>query len=240
MGRNGEDAVRISALSRWLMGTALVLMMVIVPAVHYRQTYRYAKRLRPVVEGKVYRSGCLTADGFRDAIQKYKIKTVINLQDEAPDPAVLNHYFTTRTTLESEVCKSMGVKFLFLHVELVNSRDFPQKHAPTVEKFLKLMDDPDTYPVLLHCKAGLHRTGVLAAMYRLEYEGWSANEALHELKNHGFGEFVSSSANPYIVQYVLQYHPRRQPVSVPGHQHIREMPQRLPAGDAPPTGPDGE
>lgn len=235
-----------STLFRWTMGTVLVLMMVLVPTVHYRQTYRYAKRLRPVVEGRVYRSGCLTADGFRDAIHKYKIKTVINLQDEAPDPAVLNHYFTTRTTLESEVCKDLGVKFIFLPVELVNSRDFPRTHAPTVERFLQLMDDPDTYPVLLHCKAGLHRTGVLAAMFRIEYDGWAPYEALRELKNHGFGEFVSSSANPYIVQYILQYQPRRQPVSLPAAHHVPLLPQRLPQGDAPPenefrrNGPDDE
>ncbi len=198
----------ISNFWRWTMGASLVLFMVLVPTVHYRQTYRYAKRLRTVTEGKMYRSGCLTAEGFRDAVEKYKIKTIINLQDEAPDPAVLNHYFTLRTTPESEICRELGVKFVFLPVELVNSRQFPKIHPPTVDAFLKLLDDPNTYPVLIHCKAGLHRTGVLAALYRQEYEGWTPAEALRELKNHGFGEYVSSSANPYIVQYVLQYQPR--------------------------------
>jgi len=51
------------------MGILLILMMVVVPSVHYRQTYRYAKRLRPVTEGKVYRSGCLMADGLEEAIK---------------------------------------------------------------------------------------------------------------------------------------------------------------------------
>ncbi len=188
----------------------ILLMMVLVPAVHYRATYRHSKRLRTVTEGKVYRGGCLTAAGLRDAIQKYKIKTVINLQEEAPDPEILNHYYTLKTTAESAVCKSMGVKFVFLPVELVYSRDYPRKQPSTFAKFLSLMDDPDIYPVLLHCKAGLHRTGVLAALYRQEYEGWTPEEALRELKGHGFGEYVSSSANPYIVQYVLHYRPRNQ------------------------------
>jgi tyrosine-protein phosphatase SIW14 len=207
------------------MGIALVVMMVLVPAVHYRQTYRYAKRLRTVSEAKVYRSGCLTAAGFRDAIAKYGIKTVINLQDESPDPAVPNHYFTFQTTPESEVCKSMGAKFVFLPVELVNGRDFPRTHAPTIDTFLKLMDDPASYPVLIHCRAGLHRTGVLTALYRQEYQGWSREEALRELKNNGFGEFVSSAANPYIVQYILQYERRSEEVGVRS-EHIGVMGER--------------
>src|SRR5689334_14169529 len=111
-------------------------MMVLVPAARYRELYRYAKRLRTVTEGKVYRGGCLTANGLRAAIQKDKIKLVINLQDEAPDPDLLNHYFTLRTTPESEVCREMGVDFRFLHVELVNGKEFPRKHPPTVETFL--------------------------------------------------------------------------------------------------------
>ena len=85
----------------------------------------------------------------------------------------------------------MGVKFVFLPVELVNGREFPRKHPPTIDAFLALMDDQSTYPVLIHCRAGLHRTGVLAALYRQEYEGWTSAEALRELKNHGFGEFVA-------------------------------------------------
>ena len=70
------------------------------------------------------------------------------------------------------------------------------------------MDDPASYPVLIHCKAGLHRTGILAALYRMEYEGWTREEALHELKAHGYGEFASTAANHYINQYVLGYQPR--------------------------------
>ena len=214
------------------MGILMVLMAIVIPTVHYRQTYRFAKRLRTVEAGKLYRSGCLMADGLRAAIKDKKIKTVVNLQDEAPDPAVSKNYFTLATVPESEVCKEMGVKFIFLPVDLVNSREFPRKHAPTVEAFLKIMDDPANYPVLIHCKAGLHRTGCLAAMYREEYDHWTPAQALRELKNNGFGEFVSSSANPYIVQYVLQYQPRWRNADNP----FRATSLHAPESPAPATG----
>lgn len=195
--------------ARWGLGLTLALVLVAVPYAHYRHCYTYAKRLRPVEEGKVYRSGCLTAAGLRDAITAHKIRTVINLMDEAPDPDLRASYLDARTTRESELCASLGAEMVFLNVDLVPVARAGKDRPPTVGRFLKIMDDPERYPVLIHCKAGLHRTGCLCALYRVEYQGWDRLEALRELKSHGFGEFASTSANAYIVQYVLKYEPTR-------------------------------
>ena len=70
------------------------------------------------------------------------------------------------------------------------------------------MDDPESHPVLLHCRAGLHRTGVLVATYRQEFDGWGPFAALQELKEHGFGDKAATAANDYIRQYVLNFRPR--------------------------------
>jgi tyrosine-protein phosphatase SIW14 len=71
--------------------------------------------------------------------------------------------------------------------------------------------------VLLHCKAGLHRTGVLVATYRLEYEGWTPAAALAELRANGFGEWASTAANDYILDYILAYRPGVRRQAVAGH-----------------------
>ncbi|RDJ26709.1 protein-tyrosine-phosphatase [Bosea caraganae] len=42
-------------------------------------------------------------------------------------------------------------------------------------------------PVLLHCQHGADRTGVVTAMYRMVFQGWSREQALDELRNGGFG-----------------------------------------------------
>lgn len=42
-------------------------------------------------------------------------------------------------------------------------------------------------PVLIHCKHGQNRTGLIAAMYRIVYQGWSKAQALDEMRNGGFG-----------------------------------------------------
>src|SRR5438876_16354 len=77
-----------------------------------------------------------------------------------------------------------------------------------IDQFLTILDDPAARPVLLHCKAGLHRTGILAAVYRMEYEGWGPYRALEELKAHGFGDAAATAANDYIQQYIVNYRPR--------------------------------
>lgn len=41
--------------------------------------------------------------------------------------------------------------------------------------------------VLIHCKHGQNRTGLIAAMYRVIYQNWSKEQALAEMRGGGFG-----------------------------------------------------
>jgi protein tyrosine/serine phosphatase len=43
-------------------------------------------------------------------------------------------------------------------------------------------------PVLMHCKHGSDRTGLMAAMYRVVIQGWSKEDALSEMTQGGFGD----------------------------------------------------
>lgn len=182
--------------------------MLYAPFLYYRYTLEHTKRLRPIVDGRVYRSGCLSADGFRDAIRTLGIKTVITFWDENPNPDLANSRFSTCTIKESDLCASLGVRYEFIYVELSPETQAGTKPLAAIEEFLKIMDDETNYPVLIHCKAGLHRTGVMAAVYRMEYEGWSRDDAMRELRSHGFGYFTANTSNDYIAQYVMRYTPR--------------------------------
>jgi protein tyrosine/serine phosphatase len=74
------------------------------------------------------------------------------------------------------------------------------------------MDDPRNYPVLVHCFAGVHRTGAYCAIYRMEYEGWSNAEAIAEMRRCGYDDV---DAEWDIYGYLEQYQPRRQRKAVP-------------------------
>ena len=208
------------------------LMLTVVPYVYYRQGWAHSKRLRVMTEGKMYRSGCLTAQGFRDAVQRFGIRTIINLRDEAPNPELPRTYFDRRHTIkEQELCRELGVKFVFIEVDLVQRDELPREKPKALEDYLKILDDPASYPVLIHCQAGLHRTGVLAAVYRMEYEGWTAEQAMRELRDNGFGVWNATSANDYVAEYVLGYHPRHR------HANAEGVPGRFIAHPADDLGP---
>ena len=47
----------------------------------------------------------------------------------------------------------------------------------------------------------------MSAVYRMEYCGWTWQQAIAELKANGFGEWPCTDANDYITQYILSYKP---------------------------------
>ncbi len=206
------------ASMRWVLGLGLAALLVVVPFVHFRAVYAHGKRLREVTPGKVYRSGQMTADGFAEAVARYQIRTILNLQDEYPDPDIQKSFWSDETVKETALCRQLGVRYLYLPPDLISRRLVPAQRPEAIERLLAVLDDPASYPVLLHCKAGLHRTGVMVAVYRMEYEGWSPQQAIRELKDNGFGEWPCTSANDYISQYILTYRPGLREVEVGGEE----------------------
>lgn len=193
---------------RWAFGLGMLAILIGVPTVFFRSTYAYEKRLREVEAGRFYRSGQLTVAGFTDVIHRFGLHTIINVQEDVPDPELPQTYFDRHTTHESELCRRLGVRYVMLAPDIVPRREASRRRPRVIDEFLALMDDSKTYPALIHCKAGLHRTGCLTAVYRMEYLGWTPYEAIRDLRANGFGCLVSTSANDYILDYILTYQPR--------------------------------
>ena len=71
------------------------------------------------------------------------------------------------------------------------------------------MHSSSAYPILIHCKAGLHRTGRLTAIYRMDKEGWEVGDALRELRANGYGYTAASESDDFVIQFVQNFKPRR-------------------------------
>ena len=197
----------MTAAVRWVLITSLVVVVAVVPFVFFRCVYAHGKRLREVVPGRVYRCGQLTEEGFIDAHQRLNFRTVINFQDDYPDPDLEHSFWDRRTVKESDLWARLGVRYVFIGPDLVSPRDVPDQRPEAIDRLLAVLDDESTYPVLFHCKAGLHRTGLATAIYRMEYQGWTRLEAFQEMRDLGFGFSTCTASNQYVNQYVLTYRP---------------------------------
>src|SRR5262245_36429686 len=86
---------------------------------YFRAVYTATKRLRVVEPGRVYRSGQMRAGGFAEAVKRYGIRTVINVQEDQPDPDVATAFWGGDTVKESELCRQLGVQYVWLAPDLV-------------------------------------------------------------------------------------------------------------------------
>jgi protein tyrosine/serine phosphatase len=72
-----------------------------------------------------------------------------------------------------------------------------------LKKFFEVILDPARQPVYIHCAFGKDRTGTMAAVYRLEMDGWTADEALQEMEAFGYHNIYRD-----LIQFVKAYKPR--------------------------------
>jgi len=161
----------------------------------------HLRGFRSVEPGVLYRSGQLTSTGLEYALKRYGIKTVVTLRT-VRDPA--NPY---SDAWEEQVCAAHGVR----HVRILprpwivdEKGELPAGHV--VADFLAVMDDAANHPVLVHCFAGVHRTGTLCAIYRMEYQHWPADRAIREMEELGFQPGQNREA---IEEYLRDYRPRK-------------------------------
>ncbi len=123
---------------------------------------RVQNRFATITEGEVYQSSAMTADEMAELVNEFGIRTVIDMrrEDEGGENMVA----------ERRVLADLGV--IFFHL--------PSLQVPndeTVDRFLQYVADEEHRPFLIHCKHGEGRSVLFAALYRIEFEGWSNQRA---------------------------------------------------------------
>ena len=153
----------------------------------YHAVWRYhLKRFQAVRPAVLYRVAQPTKFGLWHLIKHHDVRTVINtrryqnrLAGGVFDPG------EPSGPLEADYVRQLGARYL--QWPLGDEPCWPWPTPWTIEEFFRLLDDPDNHPVVLHCMGGRHRTGTLAALFRLEYDRWSVERALEELYAFDFG-----------------------------------------------------
>jgi protein tyrosine/serine phosphatase len=180
---------RLSA--RFLLAVVLALACVAAVAWYAWFQARSYRNLRTVKAGLLYRSGQLTKKGLERTLHELNIRTLVNLRGRDSDARA------NTSSWEAELCEKNFVTFVPIALgspeqpELISPDEAARIIDQAAKQFLEILDDPERYPrpILVHCLAGVHRTGVMCALYRMEHEGWSKERALCEMKELGYRNF---------------------------------------------------
>lgn len=129
-------------------------------------------RFETIDTNKVYKSAAIPPEKLGNYIKEHNIKTVIDLRDGGTGAySELNPVNQKEIDAEAEaIAKLQGVK----HIN-IPSPQVPTKQ--TLTKFFEVLDNNTSYPVLIHCHHGTGRAEIYSALYRIEYEKTTNEEA---------------------------------------------------------------
>lgn len=135
--------------------------------------YAPPKRFDVVQPGELYRSGSLTPRTLEQVTQRHGIRTVLSmLNPEAPE----------------SVAERAAAERLGLHWINVPLRGNGASEPADREIIRQVMLDKSNRPLLVHCAAGVNRTGLAVGMYRIHEQGWTYDQVLEELRAKDFDD----------------------------------------------------
>jgi tyrosine-protein phosphatase SIW14 len=163
----------------------------------YRENF-YLKRFQEVEAGILYRSALPSNDRLlRRALAKSGARTIVILR------SLVEREFGDWYEREMKLAREQGVV-----VETVPLGHNTPPSREEVQRFLSIVDDTSRRPVLCHCEVGAIRTGMMAAVYRMERQGWSAeraNEEFLEFADDHAGDDAMKDVRDFIRNYRPQF-----------------------------------
>jgi protein tyrosine/serine phosphatase len=151
----------------------LVLLLVLMPSLAFARDANWAQPITLAgvpnlnqVTPFLYRSAQPDSGGFMNMAKTLKVKTVIDLRESQTDAAYLG---------DSKI-KPFYVPMNALRIT----------NEQIIQALTLIKAHEGEGPILVHCQHGADRTGVVIAMYRIIYQGWSKQQAIDEMKNGGY------------------------------------------------------
>ena len=119
------------------------------------------------MDARFYRGAQPDESDYKD-LKSLGVKTVIDLQDHP-------------TSYEKRDVEALGMRYVSLPM---SDSSYPKQES--IDAFLKLVNDPATGVMYVHCAGGRHRTGVIGAIYRFNVNHWNLDQAYTEMKDYDF------------------------------------------------------
>ena len=117
----------------------------------------------------IYRSAQPAKADFQD-LKALGIKTIMDLNNDE-----------NTLSMESKAAKKAGLNFISHPMS-----GFWSPEEAQVNSSLEILKDPNNLPILVHCKKGQDRTGLIVGLHRVYADGWTPEKAYTEMLDMGF------------------------------------------------------
>lgn len=151
---------------RWFRRILIAILIIFISPVIYVIDAIHRANFGVVVEGEAYRSGQMNAEQLAQVIRKYRIQSIINLRGT-----------NTSEWYQDEVKLTAKLNVRHYDFALSANREVSVDEMDIIIKTLRAAPKP----VLIHCKAGADRSGLVSALYELALEGQPPNLADRQL-----------------------------------------------------------
>lgn len=149
----------------------------------YLRATRLTHNFRTVLPSRIYAGGFQYPQALQEILNRFHIKTIVSL---LPCGEVGDSF-------EQDLASASGARFIRLAIPLpTETTDRYDSHPDafkmqltSIRQAVSILADPTQQPVYVHCVGGMHRTGTVVAIFRVEHCGWSEARARDELEKWG-------------------------------------------------------
>jgi len=152
----------------WFFGVLLLLFG------SYRLYLSEQGNFHAITPGEAYRSAQLDRDELEHYIKKYKIKSILCLRNDTDNGNAAWYKEEVKVGAEN------GIEHYFVPIS--------QKREPEARNIAEIIRifHSAPRPILIHCKAGADRTGLVSAMWKMSVDKEPKTEAKKQLSPRYF------------------------------------------------------
>jgi protein tyrosine/serine phosphatase len=158
---------KMRRLKRIVLGIGLALLLVVVSLSSYALYTIEQNNLHTVAPGQVYRSAQMNGDDLTRCVNKYGIKSILNLRGENP----------TTSWHQTEIATSAKLNVVHYDRSLGSGEQLTFEQMDDLVTLLR----QSPKPILIHCYGGADRSGLVSALYCFAIEGEKPEEADRQL-----------------------------------------------------------
>jgi len=128
------------------------------------------------VNDSIFRTGRPTEKGLTQLKTEFGLKTIINLEDSS-----------SNVKKEAVWAGNLGIDYLSFP-----TKSFSRPDDAAVAQIQDILNDQTRYPILIHCKHGEDRTGLMVGLYRVFTDKWTPQAGYQEMLDLGFHKLLFS------------------------------------------------